>query len=111
MARRADPAQGQGGAGHSSDWQIYRRLFDYVIPQWVIFALSLLGYLVYSLGNVLLADLLQFLLDSLDDSVEVTSGIVSTVVYGLFDAGALDRVQFARIAVPVAMVLIASARA
>ena len=112
MARRAiSSSQGQDGAGHSSDWQIYRRLFGYVIPQWAIFALSLLGYLIYSLGNVLLADLLQFLLDSLDDSVEVTSGIVSTVVYSLFDAGSLDRVQFARVAVPAAMVLIASARA
>ena len=86
MARRAiSSSQRQGGAGHSSDWQIYRRLFGYVIPQWAIFVLSLLGYLIYSLGNVLLADLLQFLLDSLDDSVEVTSGIVSTVVYSLFD--------------------------
>jgi subfamily B ATP-binding cassette protein MsbA len=111
VARQADSPHRQGGAGRSSDWQIYRRLFGYVIPQWALFGLSLLGYLVYSLGNVLLADLMQFLLDSLDDSVEVTSGIVSTVVYGLFDPGSLDRVQFARIAVPAAMVLIASTRA
>ncbi len=94
-----------------NDWQIYRRLLGYVLPQWAMFSLSLLGYIVYSLGNVLLADLMQFLLDSLDESVQVTSGIVSTVVYRWFDPHTLDRVQFARIAVPAAMVSIAASRA
>ncbi len=94
-----------------NDWQIYRRLLGYVIPQWMMFLLSLLGYVIYSMGNVLLADLMQFLLDSLDDTVEVSSGIVSTVVYRFFDPGNLDRVEFARIAVPVAMVVIAATRA
>ena len=41
----------------------------YVVPQWCHVFLSLLGYLIYSMGNVLLADLMQFLLDSLNDSV------------------------------------------
>lgn len=104
------PNQRPGSAG-MSDWGIYRRLLAYVLPQWLIFTLSLLGYLVYSMGNVLLADLMQFLLDSLDDSVKVTSGIVSSVVYRLFNTDGLDRVEFARIAVPLAMVAIAATRA
>lgn len=94
-----------------SDWQIYRRLLGYVLPQWMMFGLSLVGYAIYSMGNVLLADLMQFLLDSLDDGVKVSSGIVSSVVYKFFDAGGQDRVEFARIAVPAAMVLIAATRA
>ena len=99
--------------GHSgmSDWQIYRRLLGYALPHWFMFCLSLLGYLIYSLGNVLLADLMQFLLDSLDDTVKVTSGIVSTIAYHFYDAGAQTRVEFARIAVPLAMVVIAATRA
>lgn len=99
--------------GHSgmNDWQIYRRLLRYVFPHWLMFSLSLVGYGIYAMGNVLLADLLQFLLDSLDDSVDVTSGIVSSVVYTLFDTEGLSRVEFARIAVPTAMVVLASTRA
>ena len=42
-------------AGKMSDWQLYGRLLAYVLPYWWVFALSLLGYIVYSLGNVLLA--------------------------------------------------------
>jgi subfamily B ATP-binding cassette protein MsbA len=94
-----------------SDWQIYRRLLGYVVPHWQMFGLSLLGYLLYAGGNVLLADLMQFLLNSLDDSAKANSGIVASVAYGLFGTDDLDRVQFARIAVPVAMVTIASTRA
>ena len=111
MARYAVLPPRQRGPGGGNDWQIYRRLLGYVLPQWGMFSLSLLGYVIYSLGNVLLADLMQFLLDSLDDSVKVTSGIVSTIAYSLFDAGARDQVQFALIAVPAAMVLIATTRA
>ena len=94
-----------------SDWQIYCRLLGYVVPHWQMFGLSLLGYLLYAGGNVLLADLMQFLLDSLDDAVTTGKGIVAGVAYALFDTSELDRVQFARIAVPVAMVSIACGRA
>ena len=111
MASYADLPYARPGHSGMSDWQIYRRLLGYVFPQWMMFGLSLLGYVIYSIGNVLLADLMQFLLDSLDDTVNVSSGIVSSVAYKFFDAGELDRVQFARIAVPAAMVLIAATRA
>ena len=53
---REDVAQG--------DWALYRRLLAYVVPYSWAFLLSVLGFLVYSLGSVLLADLTQFLLDS-----------------------------------------------
>ena len=111
MASYSELPYAQPGRHGMSDWQIYRRLLGYVVPHWLMFCLSLLGYVIYSMGNVLLADLMQFLLDSLDDSVEVSSGIVSSVVYRLFDPEGHDRVEFARVAVPVAMVLIAASRA
>ncbi len=111
MARFRDLPQRQPGDRGMSDWQIYRRLLGYVVPHWQMFCLSLLGYLLYAGGNVLLADLMQFLLDSLDDSAQTGKGIVAGVAYALFDTSGLDRVQFARIAVPVAMVSIACGRA
>lgn len=111
MARFRDLPQRQPGDRGMSDWQIYRRLLRYVVPHWQMFCLSLLGYLLYAGGNVLLADLMQFLLDSLDDTAKAGTGIVATVAYTLFDPAAYDPVQFARIAVPVAMVTIACGRA
>ena len=111
MARFRDLPQRQPGDRGKSDWQIYRRLLRYVVPHWQMFCLSLVGYLLYAGGNVLLADLMQFLLDSLDDTAKTGTGIVATVAYALFDTGSYDPVQFARIAVPVAMVTIACGRA
>ena len=111
MTRHAGVSRRRTGPGSMSDWQIYRRLFTYVTPLWFMFALSLLGYVVYSAGNVLLADLMQFLLDSLDRSERVASGIISGIAYRYFDTGGMDRIEFARVAVPVAMVSMAAARA
>ena len=68
-------------AATPSDWQLYMRLLSYVVPYWYIFMFSVLGYVVYSLGNVLFADLMQFLLDSLNESDSVENGIVASVAY------------------------------
>lgn len=94
-----------------SDWELYRRLLQYVVPYWYFFLFSIGGYIVYSMGNVLLADLMQFLLDALNNSEEVASGIVSGFAYRLHDSSEMGRLEFARIAVPVAMVVLASTRA
>ena len=97
--------------GNLSDWQLYRRLLSYVVPYWYFFLFSLIGYLVYSLGNVLLADLMQFLLDALNESGEVASGIISGLAYKFFDGGGMGQLEFARIAVPVAIVVLTLTRA
>ena len=97
--------------GELNDWQLYSRLVAYVFPYWYFFALSLVGYLVYSLGNVLLADLMQFLLDALNESGDVATGIVSGLAYRLFDGHSMGQLEFARIAVPVAIVLLTLTRA
>ncbi len=111
MTRHAGVSRRRSGRDSMSDWQIYRRLLSYVKPLWFMFALSLVGYVIYSAGNVLLADLLQFLLDSLNQSDQVDSGIISGIAYRYFDTGGLDRIEFARVAVPVAMVFMAATRA
>lgn len=96
----------------NSDWHLYRRLLRYVLPYWYLFALSIGGYVLYSLGNVLLADLMQFLLDSLNGSdKEVENGLVAGAAYALLDAGDMTPLEFARIGVPVAMVVLAFTRA
>ncbi len=97
--------------GEMSDWQLYGRLLRYVLPYWWVFLFSLLGYIVYSAGNVLLADMMQFLLDALNESEEAAdSGLVSSLAYELFYDEEMDRLEFTRIAFPVCLVLLAFVR-
>jgi ATP-binding cassette, subfamily B, bacterial MsbA len=99
-------------SGADSDWVLYRRLLGYVVPYWYIFVFSIAGYLVYSMGNVLLADLMQFLLDALNETPpdQAQTGIVSRIAYQFYDPAQHTQLEFTRIAVPVVMVLLASVR-
>ena len=94
----------------ASDWQLYGRLLRYVLPYWWVFALSLVGYMVYSLGNVLLADMMQFLLDALNKSEAADSGLVSRVAYRFFYEEGMDKLEFTRIAFPISLVILAFIR-
>ncbi|MEH6570351.1 MAG: lipid A export permease/ATP-binding protein MsbA [Halioglobus sp.] len=94
-----------------SDWQLYKRLLGYVVPYWYIFAFSILGYIVYALGSVAFADLMQFLLDSLNDADDVDNGLVAGVAYALFPDTGMGRLEFARVAVPIAAIFLAFSRA
>jgi len=55
------------GGPRVGDWALYRRLLRYIVPYSMALVLSIGGFIVYSLGNVFLADLTQFLLDSLGE--------------------------------------------
>lgn len=91
-----------------SDWRIYRRLMTYAGPWWGLFGLGMLGFLVYSLGNVLLADLFGFLLDALNGKSAEQPGLVGRALQGLDGEGAegTDSQQLARVTVPVGLVLV-----
>jgi subfamily B ATP-binding cassette protein MsbA len=94
----------------SSDWHLYGRLLSHVLPLWYFFVLSLCGYGLYSLGTVLLADLLQLLLDSLNNASGSGKGIISSILRRTVpDTGESD-VAFARTAVPIAIVALALLR-
>ena len=93
------------------DWALYRRLLAYVVPYGWAFMLSVLGFLVYSLGSVLLADLTQFLLDSLGQAQEFELGLVSAAAHWLWPPGDKTALDYARVAVPVAAVVISLGRA
>jgi subfamily B ATP-binding cassette protein MsbA len=95
----------------TSDWKLYQRLLGYVVPYWYIFVFSILGYVVYSLGNVLLADMMQFLLDALNDSDKVEAGFVAKAAYAIREPGEMSAQEYARIAVPLAAVSLAFTRA
>ncbi len=98
-------------SGARADARLYRRLLRYVAPHTVAFSLSIFGFLVYSAGNVLLADLVQFLLDSLGETTMGSLGLVASAAHWIWppsDASALD---YARVAVPIAAVILSMGRA
>ena len=94
-----------------SDSKLYGRLLTYAFAyNWSLF-LSFLGYVVYSLGNVLLADLTQFLLDSLGGQPMAGLGFVSQASQWIWPPGDKTPSDYARIAVPVAAVVLSLGRA
>lgn len=94
-----------------SDSKLYGRLLTYAFAyKWSLF-LSFLGYVVYSLGNVLLADLTQFLLDSLGGQPMAGLGFVSQASQWIWPPGNKTPTDYARIAVPVAAVVLSLGRA
>jgi len=99
------------GREQQSDWALYKRLLGYVMAHAGAFSLSILGFLVYSVANVLLADLTQFLLDSLGEASQIGMGFVSRAAHTLWSPAGVDPVDYARVAVPVAAVVLALIRA
>ena len=97
--------------GKSSDWALYRRLLGYVARHGGAFVLSIFGFLIYSVANVLLADLTQFLLDSLGEASRISMGFVSAAAHWFWPPGDHGAVEYARIAVPAAAVVCALIRA
>ncbi len=99
------------GTDRDSDWALYGRLLSYVAQYAGAFLLSIFGFIVYSGANVLLADLTQFLLDSLGESPQIDIGVVSQIAYWLWPQGEKSALDYARVAVPIAAIVLAFIRA
>lgn len=88
----------------------YKRLAHYLIPQWYWFALCTAGFALYALGTVLLADLLQFLLDALNNDGNVFSGMLSGLSFRLLVDPAQTALETARSVIPWAVIVITALR-
>ncbi len=95
----------------TNDAQLYGRLLSYAFKYKWSLILSFLGFVIYSLGNVLLADLTQFLLDSLGGQQMMSLGFVAQASQWLWPLGDKTATDYARIAVPIAAVLLSLGRA
>ena len=95
----------------TNDAQLYGRLLSYAFQYKWSLILSFLGFVVYSLGNVLLADLTQFLLDSLGGQQMMSLGFVAKASQWLWPPGDKSATDYARIAVPIAAVILSLGRA
>ena len=106
----ADPTP-PGPAAHTGDRALLYRVLGQLSPQAANLLLSLGGYLLYSLSVVLLADLLQYLLDSLNRETVPAGGLIGTLAEQLLSSGSAHSLESARVIVPVAIVFLALFRA
>ncbi len=92
-----------------SDFSTYKRLLTYALPAWKLFLVSILGFFLFAAADVLLADLMQFIIDSLGSKSSLDMGVVSKVVdhfIGL-DGATSDQL---RVIIPTAMMVLATMR-
>ena len=94
----------KGSAG-SSDWQLYKRLLLYMWPYIGAFIISVLGFMIYAAMQVLLADILQFVVDAFGDGKDLTAGLVSKWMHKAVDLKG-DGVVNAAVLIPIAIIFI-----
>lgn len=85
----------------TGDWRIYLRLLGYLRAHLPLFMISLAGFVVYALGNVLLADVFGYLLDTVNDTQAQRPGLMASLMGVFPDSHAL---QQARVAIPAALI-------
>ena len=96
-----------------SDWQMYRRLLQYLWPLRMPFLVSLLGFMLYASMDVLAADLMQYLIDSMGGSSPLDAakktGIISTLLsrYAGLDS---EHADISRTIIPIIIILLAVIR-
>ena len=90
-----------------SDWRIYRRLLSNLDDLWPLFVISIIGYLLYSASQVLVADWSQFVIDTLAGEERVDAGIVSGFMLRFFGGeNSSERALHAMIAISVLLLAI-----
>jgi subfamily B ATP-binding cassette protein MsbA len=84
----------------TTDLQIYGRLLKYVLPLWGAFVCSIFGFVIYSVANVGFAQLISYIVDSLQGSDPLFDSGIANYVKDLFGgSGSINRTV-----IPVAIV-------
>ena len=88
----------------------YRRLLSYAWPHWPIFALAVVGFLLFSTMGVSLIAVTELLLDAVGAGISESRGFLAKVGAGYFPGGVMPQ-ETARWLIPLAMLLIIVLRA
>jgi subfamily B ATP-binding cassette protein MsbA len=76
----------------TTDLQIYGRLLKYVLPLWGAFVCSIFGFVIYSVANVGFAQLISYIVDSLQGSDPlINSGMANSLKDLLGGSGSINR--------------------
>lgn len=90
---------------NQSDLLIYGRLLKYIIPSWHFFLFSVLGFSLYSASQVMLADLMQLIVDFIGGNlVKGEGGMIAKMMWA-FGGDNFD-LSNARTAIVVVMIVL-----
>ncbi|MBD2859073.1 lipid A export permease/ATP-binding protein MsbA [Spongiibacter sp. KMU-158] len=90
---------------NQSDFKIYLRLLKYVVPFWPYFVLSILGFSMYSGVQVLLADMMQLIVDYIGGNISAgEGGVMSRLIHRV--GGEEFRLEDARTAIVVLLIVL-----
>lgn len=94
-----------------SDVEAYKRLLSYALPYKGAFICSILGFMVYAAMDVLAADIMQYLIDSMGGAVadDKKRGIITSLLHYFFELEPNNTEQ-ARILIPVIILILAILR-
>lgn len=67
----------------ASDWATYGRLLGYVVAYWPYFVFSLLGFALFAAAQIAIADLMQFIVDSLSGQLNSDGGVVARTIFAI----------------------------
>jgi subfamily B ATP-binding cassette protein MsbA len=67
-----------------NDLRLYRRLLTYLYPLKLVFLFSIVGYLIFSAAQVLAADWMQFVMDTIAGEKNLGVGITSGIMLKFF---------------------------
>jgi subfamily B ATP-binding cassette protein MsbA len=60
--------------------QTYKRLLAYIVPMWFLFAVSTLGFVLFSASQVLLSDMTQLIVDTISGNPNEGKGLISSAI-------------------------------
>ncbi|AKH69708.1 lipid A export permease/ATP-binding protein MsbA [Spongiibacter sp. IMCC21906] len=90
---------------NQSDLLIYGRLLKYIIPSWHFFLFSVLGFSLYSASQVLLADLMQLIVDFIGGNlVKGEGGMIAKLMWAV--GGDNFDLSNARTAIVIVMIVL-----
>lgn len=90
--------------------ETYRRLLSYALPHWPIFALAVVGFLLFSTMGVSLIAVTELLLDAVGAGIQESRGFLAKIVAAHFPGGVMPQ-ETARWLIPLGMLMIIVLRA
>ena len=84
-------------------FSVYARMLTFLKSYWIFGLVSILGAVLFSVSVVLVADLMQFILDTLGGNLEQGKGIVSDITLRIAEPGSERNQPLLRLLIPLIM--------
>ena len=83
MSKSTEQSAAPSSAAAQSDFQLYKRLLRYAYVYKRFFFISFFGFILYATADMLLADLMQYIIDSLGGNIDPDkrNGIIVTLLH------------------------------